>query len=131
MTTTASTTTTPWLIARHYLAMVVAMFAGMFLFGWLRGLAGLTVGYADSPAGSFLLMATDMSVAMIIWMRVRRHSWVMTLQMAAVMYLPALLLPLVASGVLSAMIFMVVAHLVMFGGMLAVLLHHHRRPGRP
>lgn len=113
-------------VARHYAEMLVAMFVGMLVFGSLRAAAGLTVTFADHPGWSFLLMATDMSLGMAAWMRVRRHGWASTLEMCAVMYLPLLLLPLVQADVMSRMTFMIVAHVVMAVAMLAVLVRRRR-----
>lgn len=109
-------------LALHYLEMLIAMGVGMAVFGLARGALGLTVAFHDRPGASFLLMATDMALGMAIWMRVRRHGWPVTLQMCAAMYVPLLLLPLVAAGLMGAMTFMVVAHVVMCVAMLVVLL---------
>ena len=124
MTTTALTAarrSSVRALVPHYLEMVVAMFAGMLVLGALRSALGLTVAFAAHPGTSYLLMATDMSLAMAAWMRFRGHGWGCTLEMCAAMYVPALLLPLVWSGVLGAMAFMVLAHVAMLVGMLAVL----------
>jgi flagellar biosynthetic protein FliP len=110
-----------WRLARHYLEMVVAMLLGMLVLGTLRGAVGLTVPFAEHPGASYVLMATDMALAMAAWMRFRRHGWGSTLEMCAAMYVPALLLPLVWAGAMGAMTFMVVAHVVMLVAMLAVL----------
>ena len=124
MTTTAPTTarrSSVRPLVRHYLEMVVAMFAGMLVLGALRSALGLTVAFATHPGTSYLLMATDMALGMAAWMWFRGHGWGCTLEMCAAMYVPALLLPLVWSGVLGAMAFMVLAHVAMLVGMLAVL----------
>jgi hypothetical protein len=124
MTTTAPTTarrSSVRPLVRHYLEMVVAMFAGMLVLGALRSALGLTVAFATHPGTSYLLMATDMALGMAAWMRFRGHGWGCTVEMCAAMYVPALLLPLVWSGVLGAMAFMVLAHVAMLVGMLAVL----------
>lgn len=108
----------------HYVEMVAAMFVGMLVFGLLRDLAGLTVLFADRPGWSFLLMATDMSLGMGLWMRFRGHGLASTLEMCAAMYVPVALLPLLWAGVLSSMSFMVLAHVMMAVAMLAVMLRH-------
>ena len=109
-------------LARHYVEMVVAMFAGMLGLGALREAIGLTVEFAGQPGLSFLLMASDMALAMGVWMHLRGHGWAATLEMCAAMYLPVVLLPLLAAGVLGSMAFMVLAHLLMLVAMLALLL---------
>lgn len=98
------------------------MFVGMAVLGPAREALGWTVSFHDRPGVSFLLMATDMAIGMTVWMRLRGHGWPLTLQMCAAMYLPLLLLPLVVAGLMGAMTFMVVAHVVMSVAMLVVLL---------
>ena len=56
-------------------------------------------GSPRTPGTSYLLMAIDMSVGMAAWMRLRGHGWASTLEMCAAMFVPALLVPLVWSGV--------------------------------
>ncbi len=113
-------------LALHYVEMVLAMFAGMIVFGALRGLLGLTVAFDSHPGAHYLLMATDMAVGMAAWMRLRRHGWACTLEMCAAMYVPALLVPLVWAGAMSGMAFMTAAHVLMMVAMLAVLLRRRR-----
>lgn len=122
------TTTTPHssgrvagVLARHYVEMVVAMAFGMLVFGAVRGAVGLTVGFDQRPGVSFMLMATDMALAMAAWMRFRGHSWAMTHEMCAAMYAPVVLLPWVRSDLIDPMAFMVAAHVLMLGAMLGVL----------
>lgn len=129
MTTTTNTPSTrsPRLaLARHFAEMLVAMFAGMIVFGEARHLLGWTVEMADRPGASYLLMATDMALGMAIWMLLRGHPVGCTVEMCAAMYLPAVLLPLVWGGLLGHMGFMVAAHVLMVLAMLAVLLRHRR-----
>jgi hypothetical protein len=133
MTTSSPTTKTTWTggrwrrLALHYLEMLAAMGVGMAVFGLARAAVGVTVEFHDRPGVSFLLMATDMALGMAVWMRVRGHGWPMTLQMCAAMYVPLLLLPLVVAGLMGAMTFMVVAHVVMCMSMLVVLVQPGRR----
>lgn len=127
MTTTATQPTTrpgrrTGVLVRHYLEMVVAMFVGMIALGSLRDLVGLDVVFAERPGASYALMATDMAIGMAAWMRFRGHGWGCTLEMCAAMYVPLLLLPLVWGGVMGAMTFMVVSHVLMMVAMLAVVL---------
>lgn len=114
-------------LTRHYLEMVAAMFGGMLVLGALRELAGLTVAFADRPGTSFLLMATDMTLGMGLWMSLRRHDRACTLQMCAAMYTPVAFLPLLSGGIIGATTFLVVAHVLMMVAMLAVLLRHRDR----
>ncbi len=121
LTPTSGTLRSWWPLAKHYVEMVIAMFAGMLVIGMLRAAAGLTVEFADRPGASYLLMATDMAIGMAAWMRFRRHTWASTLEMCAAMYVPAVLLPLVWADLMSPMAFMVTAHVVMMVAMLVVL----------
>jgi flagellar biosynthetic protein FliP len=102
----------------HYLEMVVAMVVGMIALDPLW--PAEWVARADVAA---VAMATDMTVAMALWMRIRRHSWPRIAEMCAVMYVPflALLVPYWL-GVLSGMGLMVVGHAIMFPLMLAAML---------
>ena len=101
----------------HYLEMVVAMAIGMFALHplWPAEWLARTEVHA-------VVMATNMTVAMALWMRVRRHSWPRIMEMSAAMYLPfvALLVPY-WMGALSAMGLMVAAHVIMLPLMLAVM----------
>lgn len=109
-------------LLRHYLEMVVAMTVGMLLLGAVRDALGLTVVFAERPGLSYLLMATDMAIGMAAWMLFRKHGWPATAEMCAAMYVPVALMPLVWVELMSAMTFMVLAHVVMLVAMLAVLL---------
>src|SRR4029079_3539727 len=66
---------------RHYVEMVIAMFAGMIVLG-LPAEAGLrAIGSSssdlrvDAPAVVFIGMALTMTVPMVAWMRYRGHGW--------------------------------------------------------
>src|SRR3954465_14529115 len=81
---------------RHYVEMVVVMFAGMLVLG-LPGEAALHAigsGTAElretAPATVFMGMAATMTLPMVAWMRYRGHTWQPTLEMAASMVIPTL-----------------------------------------
>ena len=113
-------------LVRHYLEMVAAMLAGMFLLGRLESLLFQGWGWAGvlaSATGMALVMATNMVVGMAVLMVARRHSRRAILEMSAVMYLPFLvLLPPVWAGWLSTMAMMVAAHVLMFLAMAALMM---------
>ena len=121
MTTTQITRSNTRKLARfvgHYLEMVVAMIVGM--------VALAPLWPADWVARTdvhVMTMAIDMTIAMALWMRIRRHSWPRTAEMSATMFLPFLVL-LVPYwlGTLSAMGVMIAGHVIMFPLMLAVML---------
>ena len=79
--------------------MVAAMAVGMVVLHpvWMFVLD--TVGAADlmhNPYTGALIMATNMTVAMSVWMKFRGHRWRPIVQMGAAMYVPflALFVPL-------------------------------------
>jgi hypothetical protein len=127
--------------ARHYVEMVVAMLLGMFVLGGLGavllGLAGIDTGdwHSDAPALMLLSMAVTMSVPMVAWMRHRGHGWAPCSEMTASMLLPTFgAIALLAVGLVEdGGTLMLIQHVVMFPGMLAVMLlrrdeysgHHH------
>jgi hypothetical protein len=111
-----------WHFTRHYLEMVVAMFVGMFALGPLE--AWLWPGLSGRTDVGVLVMATNMSIGMAAWMKVRGHSWRGIAEMSASMYLPfvVLLVPFWA-GAASGGAVMTWGHVLMFPAMaLAMLL---------
>jgi hypothetical protein len=115
---------------RHYVEMVVAMFAGMVVlgvpFGWLLGAIG-TSWHAlntEAPALMFLGMATTMTVPMVGWMAYRGHGRRANVEMSASMFVPTFaVMGLLAAGVLTDIgALMVIEHVAMLAGMLAVML---------
>jgi hypothetical protein len=81
--------------ARHYLEMVVAMFAGMVAVGMPLaaglGVIGVDVAAWRTDAQELLLlaMAFTMSVPMAAWMRYRGHGWAPVWEMTASMFVPS------------------------------------------
>lgn len=134
MTTTTSTRSSALRghlrFAGHFVEMVVAMLAGMVALGPLWSLA--LPGLSAYPAADVLVMATNMSVGMALWMRIRRHSWPRIAEMSAAMYVPfvVLLVPYWL-GAISAGVLMMGGHLLMLPAMLAAMLwrrgdyYHH------
>jgi hypothetical protein len=125
---------------RHYFEMIAAMVVGMvvlhpvamFLFpllGWSSALS--------RPDVHVLVMATNMSAAMALWMRYRGHRWVLISEMVGAMYVPflVLLVPLWI-GVISGTALFVAGHFLMLLAMLGVMFLHpteysrHLRHGR-
>jgi hypothetical protein len=115
---------------RHYVEMVVVMFAGMALL-WMP--ADLVID--TKPTGAMLgTMAFTMTAPMLPWMRWRGHRWRQTLEMAASMVVPtlAMLALLAAEIVTDAGLLLGIEHVAMLAGMLVVMLarrdeysHHH------
>ena len=114
---------------RHYIEMVVVMFAGMIVLG-LPGEAGLNaLGTSTSelhdsaPALVFLGMAFTMTAPMVAWMRFRGHAWQPCLEMAASMVIPTLIaIVLLWAGVMGFGALMGLEHVAMLLGMLVAML---------
>src|SRR5215208_6051214 len=114
---------------RHYIEMVVVMFAGMIVLG-IPGEAALqAIGSGssklrhDAPALVFLGMAATMTIPMVAWMRFRGHTWQPCLEMAASMIIPTLVaIALLAAGAASFGTLMGLEHIAMLLGMLIAML---------
>ncbi|WP_086824449.1 hypothetical protein [Allokutzneria sp. NRRL B-24872] len=122
MTTTETTTRTNGAkLARfvgHYVEMIAAMIIGMIALApvWPDVLTA-------RPDANALIMATNMTVVMALWMRLRGHSWPRTLEMSAVMYVPfVIMLVPYWLGLLSGSALMIIGHVVMFPLMLVAML---------
>ena len=104
----------------HYVEMVVDMVVGMIVLGPL---------WPDLPGGAtvdVLVMATNMSIGMAAWMRIRRHSWRGIAWMCASMYAAfALVLPPYWIGLIDAGTMMTAGHILMLPLMLVVMLRRH------
>jgi flagellar biosynthetic protein FliP len=116
--------------AVHYVEMVVAMLLGMVALGPLWSFA--VPGLSDYPVADVLVMATNMSIGMALWMRIRKHSWPRIAEMCAAMYVPFLILLVpYGLGTLSGHGMMMWGHVLMFPAMLAAMLwrrgdyYHH------
>jgi len=116
-----------WAFTRHYLEMLVAMIVGMVVlapvWSWATGALGVAAVFDRADVGA-LVMATNMTIAMSVWMLYRGHSWAPIVEMAAAMYLPfiVLFIPL-WTGAISGHTVMAAGHLLMLPAMaLAMLL---------
>ncbi|MFE9750478.1 hypothetical protein ACFYOT_36710 [Saccharothrix saharensis] len=109
-----------WRFARHAAEMAVSMVVGMvalepvWSFAW--------PGLADDVTAHVLVMATNMSLGMGLWMRIRRHGWAGIAEMSAAMYAPfVVLLPFHWAGALSGMALMTAGHVLMVPAMLVAM----------
>lgn len=115
----------------HFLEMLIAMAVGMFALAPLWSF--VTPGLISRADTHTLVMATNMTLGMALWMKIRRHSWPRIAEMSAAMYLPfvVLLVPYWL-GAISGGALMAVGHLLMVPAMLAAMLwrrsdyYHHR-----
>lgn len=115
-----------WNFVQHLVEMTIAMFAGMFVFGmpakalW-NGL-GWTV-LTEELVPATLLMATWMSLGMVIWMRIRGCRWRLVLEMCLAMYVPFVMMyPFYWAGVAGDMAVMMVGHVLMVPAMAVAML---------
>jgi hypothetical protein len=116
-------------VLRHFGEMLLAMGAGMLLLGPAWQAAYTALGIADvftRPDVGALVMATNMTAGMSVWMRYRRHSWPAVGEMGAAMYVPFLILfvPFWA-GALSGNALTIAGHLLMLPAM-AVAMRRRR-----
>jgi hypothetical protein len=118
-----------WRFTRHLLEMVVAMMAGMAVLGLALWVLGEPPGYANLLV-RYGLMGAFMVAPMVGWMRYRGHSWSDGLEMTAAMLVPMLALVLPAElGVarylpgLSEDSLMMLSHVAMIGGMVALMVY--------
>ena len=114
--------------ALHGLEMVIAMLAGMLVLGPVWGWAW--PGLAADTTAQALVMATNMSIGMAVWMRIRGHGLPAIAEMSAAMYLAFLvLLPFHWAGMVSEMAFMTAGHVLMVPAMLVAMLRRRREYG--
>ncbi|WP_138732063.1 hypothetical protein [Modestobacter excelsi] len=111
---------------RHFAEMLVAMAVGMVALHpvWNLALDAAGAGWLmENPYSGALIMATDMTVAMSAWMKVRGHRRRPIAEMAAAMYLPflALFVPL-ALGLIGEGALMLWGHVLMLPAMAAAML---------
>ncbi|MEO3764848.1 hypothetical protein [Streptomyces sp. B5E4] len=123
-----------WHFARHYVEMVVAMAAGMLVFGALirfgLALAGFELSAEGHPELASLEMAFSMSAGMALWMRHRGHGLRSTAEMCAAMFVPAaVLFPLLWLGAVAPDSLTVLEHLAMLPLMLLVMLRRRAEYG--
>ncbi len=117
--------------ARHLLGMVVAMMVGMGAFGLALAAFGEPPGYANLFV-RYGLMGASMAAPMVGWMRLRGHAWSDGGEMAAAMLLPMLApVALVEMGVavprLSEGSLLMLSHVAMLGGMVALMVYRFDR----
>jgi hypothetical protein len=116
--------------AIHFAEMVAAMAVGMValhpLWMWILDAVG-AAWLMHNPYSGALIMATNMTVAMSAWMRIRGHGRRSIAEMGAAMYVPFLVLFLpLALGLIGSSALMLWGHLLMLPAMAgAMLLRPH------
>jgi peptidoglycan/LPS O-acetylase OafA/YrhL len=116
---------------RHFGEMLLAMVLGMVALYGVNGLILVPLGFTylanASVEVSTLTMVAAMTIPMVAWMRIRKHSWRLNAEMAASMIVPTLvLLPICELGLLPRMSLMMGAHVLMIPAMLGVMLYRWR-----
>jgi flagellar biosynthetic protein FliP len=117
--------------ARHLLEMVLAMMVGMGVFGLALWSLGEPPGYANLLV-EYGLMGAFMAAPMVAWMRYRGHSWSDGAEMTGAMVVPMLALAApVELGVAVTGLYegslMMLSHVAMVGGMVALMLYRFER----
>jgi hypothetical protein len=116
--------------ARHYVEMLIAMFAGMVVLG-LPAAAALGAAGTDSselrndaPALLLFGMAVTMTAPMVAWMRHRGHGWPASAEMTAAMFIPTFgVIALLWSGLVDDIgTLLVIEHVAMPLSMLVTML---------
>ena len=104
---------------RHFGEMVLAMLLGMGVFDMVTGTISIPMG----PEVSALAMAVAMTVPMVAWMRIRKHTWRLNAEMAGAMIIPTVLLIGGSRlGLLPPTSVMLFTHLLMVPAMFSVML---------
>jgi hypothetical protein len=120
------TRTAIWHFVRHYLQMIVAMVLGMVILGPLESALLSPLGWSSLHGVSeleALVMATNMTAAMVAWMRYRGHGWAATNEMALAMYLPFIVLfPPLWLGFITPATMLSGGHLLMLPAMAGAML---------
>jgi hypothetical protein len=120
-----------WHFVRHLLEMVLAMMVGMGFFGLALWVFGEPPGYSNLLV-EYGLMGAFMAATMVGWMRFRGHSWRDGGEMSAAMLVPMLApVALVDLGVavpgFTEGSLMLISHVAMIGGMVALMLYRFER----
>jgi hypothetical protein len=115
---------------RHYIEMVLVMFAGMAILGIPAVAALKAFGtstselQADAPAVMLIGMGLTMTVPMVAWMRFRGHGWSASNEMAASMFIPTFAaVGLLATGAVNdTEALLSIQHVAMLTSMLVAML---------
>jgi hypothetical protein len=111
---------------QHLLEMTAAMFIGMGLLAMPVRLLWDALGWevmTENLVARTLVMATNMTIGMALWMRIRHHRWRPIAEMSLAMYLPFVVMyPFYFAGVAGTTGVMVVGHVLMVPAMAVVML---------
>lgn len=115
-----------WNFVQHLLEMSIAMVVGMFALGIPVKALFDAVGWSfmnDHTVPMTLVMATNMSIGMAVWMRIRGCGWPAILEMSLAMYVPFVAMyPFYWAGLVNEMAIMIVGHVLMVPAMVVAML---------
>ncbi len=115
-----------WNFVQHLIEMTIAMFVGMFALGIPARMLFESLGWTvltEQMVPRTLLMATYMTIGMVLWMRYRGCSWPAARDMGLAMYVPFVMMyPFHWAGLVSDMTVMVVGHVLMVPAMVVAML---------
>jgi hypothetical protein len=121
--------------ARHFGEMLLAMLLGMLVLGGLAELAFALSGssLSDQPGGTqVMLMAFNMTVPMVLWMRHRGHAAARNVEMALSMIVPSVAAAALAwAGAIGTGAALGIQHAVMIPAMLGVMLWRYQDYSHP
>jgi hypothetical protein len=117
---------------RHFGEMVLAMLLGMGVFGVVNSAILIPMGFVYLSASLFpeayaASMAVSMTIPMVAWMRIRKHAWRLSAEMAGAMIVPSvLLIAICLIGLLPHTVVVPGTHLLMLPAMLGAMLYRWR-----
>jgi flagellar biosynthetic protein FliP len=122
-----------WRFVRHATEMTVAMMLGMCVLGAVFRQVHLAVfgtgfeqAWHQHPELTSLAMAFNMTVPMVAWMHYRGHSWQRGGEMAAAMFMPAIvLIPMFWLGAVPAAAVLPMEMAAMMPAMIGAMLIRH------
>lgn len=110
----------------HFVEMVLVMAVGMGVFSAVASAVFRLAGSSLMDQAGWLrisLMGVNMTIPMVLWMLLRRHTLAQNVEMAGAMLVPSFLSAgLVAVGILATPTGFVIQHAVMLPAMLGVML---------
>ncbi|MGZ3667556.1 MAG: hypothetical protein ACXVDA_24085 [Ktedonobacterales bacterium] len=118
---------------RHFGEMLLAMLLGMGVFGIVNSALLVPSGFTylsaslGHPEAYAAAMAVAMTVPMVAWMRIRKHAWRLSAEMAGAMLVStALLIAICSFGFLPSTVVVPGTHILMVPAMLGAMLYRWR-----
>jgi hypothetical protein len=126
------TRSSKFVFAKHYVEMVLVMFAGMFVLGGALLLIAAGLGASsnelqeDAPGLYLMGMGFSMTAPMVWLMHRRGHTWAANRAMALAMIMPtaATILFLVTGAIADLHALLMIEHIAMFPAMFVAMLPH-------